>query len=116
MQIVFSTLIFNYSEDNISNFHCRLKENEFDMLYIVYVIHSVHILLYFKKAFRQNCLYRLRSSLKSLCQTFNAQTMKTDPLRAVSILIGHTADSATQASSVTLKIWQHEARENYSNI
>ena len=27
-------------------------------------------------------------------------------------VVGHTAVSATQASSVTLKIWQHEAKEN----
>ena len=30
--------------------------------------------------------------------------------------MGHTAVSATQASSVTLYIWQHEAQENYSKL
>ena len=41
-------------------------------------------------------------------------------LISVSILmrkgIGHTAVSATQASSVTLYIWQHGAKENYSKF
>ena len=30
--------------------------------------------------------------------------------------MGHTAVSATQASSVTLYIWQHGAKKNYSKI
>ena len=30
--------------------------------------------------------------------------------------MGHTAVSATYASSVTLKIWQHGAKENDSNF
>ena len=30
--------------------------------------------------------------------------------------MGHTAVSATQASSVTLYIWQHGAKENYSTF
>ena len=44
-----------------------------------------------------------------------ANKNKTDPLRAVSISMrkrmGHTAVSATQALSVTLKIWQQSQRE-----
>ena len=31
-------------------------------------------------------------------------------------VMGHTAVSAIQASSVTLKIWQHGAKENYCNF
>ena len=30
--------------------------------------------------------------------------------------MGHTAISANQASSVTLQIWQHGAKENYCNF
>ena len=30
--------------------------------------------------------------------------------------MSHTTVSATQASSVTLKIWQHGAKENYSKF
>ena len=30
--------------------------------------------------------------------------------------MGHTAVSATQASSITLQIWQHGAIENYCNF
>ena len=49
-----------------------------------------------------------------------ANKNKTDPLRAVSIFVrkvmGHTAVSAIQASSVTLKIWQHGAKENCCNF
>ena len=30
--------------------------------------------------------------------------------------MGHTVVSATQASSVTLYIWQHEAKGNYSKF
>ena len=46
-----------------------------------------------------------------------ANKNKTDPLRAANIYInekgvGHTAVSATQASSVTLWIWQHAAKGN----
>ena len=40
-----------------------------------------------------------------------------DPLRAARILkrmeMGHTAVSATEASSLTLQIWQHGAKMNY---
>ena len=31
-------------------------------------------------------------------------------------MMGHTAVLATQASSVTLSIWQHGARDNYRNF
>ena len=31
-------------------------------------------------------------------------------------VMGHTAVSAIQASSVTLQIWQHGAKENYCNF
>ena len=31
-------------------------------------------------------------------------------------VMGHTAVPATEASSVTLWIWQHGAKENYSNF
>ena len=45
---------------------------------------------------------------------------KTDSLRTVHILMrtvmGHTAVSATEASSVTLYIRQHGAKESYSNF
>ena len=49
-----------------------------------------------------------------------ANKMKLSSLRAVSILMrkrmDHTAVSATQASSMTLQIWQNGAKEKYCNF
>ena len=65
---------------------------------------SVKVLVIFFPAFSQRCLsaFRVQSDL-SLCLS---NKIKTDPLRTVSIfmrkVLGHTAVSAIQASSVTL--------------
>ena len=65
-------------------------------------------------------MHQLVTNLTNMAKYLGMNKIKTDPLRAVKTLMrkemGLTAVSTIKVSSVTLKIWQNGAKENYYNF